>query len=170
MWFLCLSKTHTLRGSIQECISFTVLVLANRIEKNHPDYRTVICDLMHMTGVKSLELKSKREDLDFIMLTQIREDPIHSIRSIRLNTAIPKTRVAHILKRQLLELYHIQCIPADYHQRVRLCGEKLRTIRADLVFFNSILRTDDSNFRRTRLFSVQILLLGSRKPKNSTRK
>ena len=74
------------------------------------------------------------------------------------NIGVARTTVHRILRRELLHPFHIQrvqaLLPEDYPKRVQFCREMLRRSRENPQYFNSILWTDEANFRRTGVFNI----------------
>lgn len=95
------------------------------------------------------------------ILAEVTEEPSTSVRRISRRTGIAKTTVHRILKRNSLYPYHIQrvqaLLPADYQRRIDFCAEMLRRCRQDPLFFNSILWSDESCFKRVGVFNIHNL-------------
>lgn len=132
----------------------------NRVQ--HPDYRVFI--LVHNAYVEGrIPGMPKREGRpqhvpEEAVLRQIEENPALSVRRISENTGVARTTVHRILRRELLHPFHIQrvqaLLPEDYPKRVQFCREMLRRSRENPQYFNSILWTDEANFRRTGVFNI----------------
>jgi hypothetical protein len=95
------------------------------------------------------------------VLRELRMDPMISQRRLSRNLGIPRSTVQLIIKRNRLHPYHIQrvqaLLPGDYAPRLRFCREMLRWHREDPNFFNKILWTDESSFRRIGIFNIHNL-------------
>ncbi|CAK1590750.1 unnamed protein product [Parnassius mnemosyne] len=100
------------------------------------------------------------------VLRELRLDPGISQRQISRNLGITRSTVQQIIKRKKYHAYHVQRVqalaPGDYEPRVRFCREMLRYHREDPQFFNKVLWTDESNFRRMGVFNIHNLHFYSR--------
>lgn len=88
------------------------------------------------------------------------QDPTTSTRRVARRSGIPRTTVQRTLKRRNMHAFHVQRVqalqPQDYAARVRFCHEMLRRNR-EVQFFNKILWTDESSFRRVGIFNIHNL-------------
>lgn len=95
------------------------------------------------------------------ILAEVEEDPSTSTRRISRRTGVARSTVHRILKRNNLHPYHVQrvqaLLPADYQRRINFCREMLRRCRQDRNFFNSILWSDESCFKRMGVFNIHNL-------------
>lgn len=107
-----------------------------------------------------------RFDNEERILRELRLDPGISQRQISRNLAISRSVVQRIIKRQGYHAYHVKrvqaLLPADYEPRVRFCREMLRLHRGDPQFFNKVLWSDESSFRRMGIFNTHNLHYYSR--------
>lgn len=100
-----------------------------------------------------------RDDInDEMLLNMVEDDPTTSVRRLSRQTGISRASVHRCLKRNQLYPYHVQrvqaLLPTDHAKRVRFCREMLRRNRADPGFFNKILWTDETCFKRTGIYNI----------------
>lgn len=92
------------------------------------------------------------------VLNEVQGDSSTSVRMVSRRTGIPKSSVHRILQVESYHPYHIQKVqelkPEDYPKRVLFCQEMLQKNREDDNFFNNILWTDESHFKRTGIFNM----------------
>lgn len=95
------------------------------------------------------------------VLVRVEEDPSISVRRISQRTGVARSTVHRILTKNNLHPYHVQrvqaLLPADFQRRIDFCREMLRRCRGDPLFFNSILWSDESCFKRVGVFNMHNL-------------
>lgn len=95
------------------------------------------------------------------VLARVEEDPSISVRRISRSSGVARSTVHRILKHNNFHPYHVQrvqaLLPADYQRRVDFCRELLRRCRQDPLFFDSILWSDESCFKRVGVFNMHNL-------------
>lgn len=100
------------------------------------------------------------------VLREVERDPSTSVRRISRRTRVARSSAHRILKRNNLHPYHVQrvqsLLPSDYQRRVDFCREMLRRCRENQLYFNSILWSDESSFKRVGVFNMHNLHYWSR--------
>lgn len=103
----------------------------------------------------------ENDDAEDDLVEMALEEPSTSVRRISRRSGIPRTTVHRILRRNQLHPYHVQRVqdlrPGDYDKRVEFSREMLRRNRQDPQFFNKILWSDESSFRRAGIFNIHNL-------------
>lgn len=129
-----------------------------------PDYRMILRvhhSYMHgrLPGSRSGRPRQMHDpdDVDLVR-EEVSRDSSVSVRTIERRIGIPKSQVHRILRQEGFYAYHLQRVqqlkPADYPKRVAFCQEMLRRHAEDENFFNNILWTDESHFKRCGIFNT----------------
>lgn len=92
------------------------------------------------------------------VIQDIQRDPSMSTRQISVRTGIPRMSVQRVLRSVGYHPYRIKKVqslhPADYTARVAFCQEMLRSSDNNPDFFDEILWTDESHFKREGVFNT----------------
>lgn len=103
-------------------------------------------------------LEMQEPDAVGSVLEEIGRDSSISVRTLERRTGVPKSRAHRILQQERFHPYHLQKVqhlkPEDYPRRVAFCQEMLRRQANDENFFNMILWTDESHFKRCGIFNM----------------
>lgn len=95
------------------------------------------------------------------ILADVEENPTTSVRRISRRTGVARSTVHRILKRNSLYPYHVQrvqaLLPSDFQKRMDFCREMIRRCRQDSLFFNLIMWSDESCFKRLGVFNMHNL-------------
>lgn len=155
------ANMHSIYGECRGNASASAVRYRERYPNaRHPDYRVFIrvhnayCEgrISSLRGIGGASEGRPRQDFDDEVLDEINDDPSTSVRTISRRTGVSKTTVHRILKRYQLHPFHVQrvqtLLPRDYPLRVEFCRRMLRMIRVDPDFFNKILWSDESSYRR----------------------
>lgn len=132
--------------------------------ERYPDHRVFI--RVHnsylegeMPGAVQRTGRPRGDDEEVLALVE--EDPFTSIRRVSRATGVSIATVHRILRRNNQHPYHVQrvqaLLPRDYAPRVAFCREMLRRCRQDPNFFDCILWSDESSFRRLGVFNMHNL-------------
>lgn len=86
------------------------------------------------------------------VLQAVADDPSTSVRAIEASTGVPKSTAHRILQAEKFHPYHVQrvqgLLPRDYPARLAFCRRMLRMHGEDPQFFNKILWSDESTFKK----------------------
>lgn len=87
-----------------------------------------------------------------VVLQAVEEDPSTSVRTIEASTGVTKSTAHRILQKNKLHPYHVQrvqtLLPRDYEPRVAFCQTMIQKHREDPRFFEKILWSDESTFKK----------------------
>lgn len=93
-----------------------------------------------------------RFDVEDEVLQAVADDPSTSVRAIESSTGVPKSTAHRILQAEKFHPYHVQrvqgLLPRDHPARLAFCRRMLRMHREDPQFFNKILWSDESTFKK----------------------
>lgn len=92
------------------------------------------------------------------VVEEVERDPSTSVRIMSRRTGISKSQVHRTLRSVGYHPFHIRKVqqlkPEDYNRRIQFCEEMLRRQAENENFFNQILWTDESHFRRNGIFNM----------------
>lgn len=124
--------------------------------ERHPDYRVFIN--VHRSLLEGrFPNQNTSEGRPFIpyedeVLEAVEQDPSISVRGIEENIGVPKSTAHRILQKNQFHPYHVQrvqsLLPRDYPERLQFCQTMLQRYRDDPRFFEKILWSDESTFKK----------------------
>lgn len=131
--------------------------------ETYPDYRVILRTHNAYIEGRIPGSRGHRENhQDFertdVVVEAVQTDPTTSIRTIARQTGISRSSIQRTLKVKMFHSYHVQKVqelrPADYSKRLVFCREMLRRNEESEHFFESILWTDESHFKRSGIFNM----------------
>lgn len=93
-----------------------------------------------------------RGDTEDLVLAELDRDPTVSIRAIARRTGIGKTTAHNVLSKYKYHPFHLTRVqtlqPQDFETRMSFCRQMIMKIEEDPQFFDKILWSDESTFKR----------------------